>query len=320
MARPRNPRRDQAYDIYKSHNGDIKLKEIAEQLGVSEGTVRGWKNKDSWDDRLEAESNGTFQSKQPKNTERSVKKKTKKMQRSKETPEAEPQATVQFEIVPSDGLNSQQLLFCLYYTKYWNATKAYQKVYGCDYASAMSNGSRLIRNDKVRKEIHRLKAELANGIMLDARQVLQKYIDIAFADITDFVDFGMREVEEPMLDGMGGVILDEDGNPRMQTYKVNTVHFHDATEVDGTIITEVKKGKDGISVKLADKMAALAMLSKYTDLLNDEQLKRLREEKLKVDIAKVRSETKGAGGSNTTGVDLSNLTPEELRAIANSKR
>lgn len=165
-----------------------------------------------------------------------------------------------------------------------------------------------------------MKAELANGIMLDARQVLQKYIDIAFADITDFVDFGMREVEEPMLDGMGGVILDDEGNPRMQTYKVNTVHFHDATEVDGTIITEVKKGKDGISVKLADKMAALAMLSKYTDLLNDEQLKRLREEKLKVDIAKVRSETKGSGGSNTTGVDLTNLTTEELRAIANSKR
>jgi len=320
MARARDPRRDQAYDIYKAHNGDIKLKDIAEQLGISEGTVRGWKNKDSWDDRLEAESNGTFQSKQPKNTERSVKKKTKKMQRSKETPEAEPQATVQFEIVPSDGLNSQQLLFCLYYTKYWNATKAYQKVYGCDYASAMSNGSRLIRNDKVRKEIHRLKAELANDIMLDAHQVLQKYIDIAFADITDFVDFGLREVEEPMLDGMGGVILDDDGNPRMQTYKVNTVHFHDATEVDGTIITEVKKGKDGVSVKLADKMTALAMLSKYTDLLSDEQLKRLREEKLKIDIAKIRSETKGAGGGNTTGVDLSNLTPEELRAIANSKR
>jgi len=320
MARARDPRRDQAYDIYKAHNGDIKLKDIAEQLGISEGTVRGWKNKDSWDDRLEAESNGTFQSKQPKNTERSVKKKTKKMQRSKETPEAEPQATVQFEIVPSDGLNSQQLLFCLYYTKYWNATKAYQKVYGCDYASAMSNGSRLIRNDKVRKEIHRLKAELANDIMLDAHQVLQKYIDIAFADITDFVDFGLREVEEPMLDGMGGVILDDDGNPRMQTYKVNTVHFHDATEVDGTIITEVKKGKDGVSVKLADKMTALAMLSKYTDLLSDEQLKRLREEKLKIDIAKIRSETKGAGGGNTTGVDLSNLTTEELRAIANSKR
>lgn len=291
MARARDPRRDQAYEIYKAYNGDVKLKDIAEQLGISEGTVRGWKNKDKWDERLEDESNGTFQSKQPKNTERSVKKNTNKTQRSKSGNEEKSQATVQFEIVPSDGLNSQQLLFCMYYTKYWNATKAYKKVYGCDYVSAMSNGSRLIRNDKVRKEIHRLKEELANGIMLDARQVLQKYIDIAFADITDFVDFGMREVEEPMLDGMGGAILDEDGNPRMQTYKVNTVHFHDATEVDGTIITEVKKGKDGISLKLADKMTALNMLAKYTDLLDDHTRKQLEHEKLRAetDFAEMRA-------------------------------
>lgn len=291
MARARDPRRDQAYKIYKAHNGDVKLKDIAEQLDISEGTVRGWKNKDKWDERLEEESNGTFQSKQPKNTERSVKKNTKKTQRSKSNSEEKLQVTVQFEIVPSDGLNSQQLLFCMYYTKYWNATKAYKKVYGCDYASAMSNGSRLIRNDKVRAEIHRLKEELANGIMLDARQVLQKYIDIAFADITDFVDFGMREVEEPMSDGMGGVILDEDGNPRMQTYKVNTVNFHDATEVDGTIITEVKKSKDGISLKLADKMTALNMLAKYTDLLDDHTRKQLENEKLRAetDFAEIRA-------------------------------
>jgi len=48
MARARDPRRDQAYNIYKAHNGDIKQKDIAEQLGVSDGTIRGWKNKDSW--------------------------------------------------------------------------------------------------------------------------------------------------------------------------------------------------------------------------------------------------------------------------------
>jgi len=319
MARARDPKRDKAYELYKAANGDIKLKDIAEQLGIAEGTVRGWKNKDKWDEKLEAESNGTFQSKQPKNTERSVKKKPK---RSDVKSEAESQATVQFEIVPSDSLNSQQLLFCLYYTKYWNATKAYQKVYGCDYASAMSNGSRLIRNDKVRAEIHRLKSELANGIMLDARQVLQKYIDIAFADITDFIDFTQVESEstETTLE------FNPDGSKKSEKtevlpYTYTKFAMHYSEEIDGTLITELSKGKDGMfKVKLADKMAALAMLSKYTDLLNDEQLKRLREEKLKVDIAKVRSETKGAGGRNTTGVDLSNLTPEELRAIANSKR
>ncbi|WP_312126286.1 terminase small subunit [Lysinibacillus boronitolerans] len=316
MARARDPRRDQAYDIYKAHNGEIKLKDIAEQLGVSEGTVRGWKNKDSWDDRLEAESNGTFQSKQPKNTERSVKKKTKKTQRSKSTPEAESQATVQFEIVPSDGLNDKQLLFCMFYVKYFNATKAYQKAYQCDYITANRNAHRLMVNEGIKEEIMRLKQQLADSVMLDARDVLQKYIDIAFADITDYSDFGT--VEEILKDETGKPLLDYQGEE--MTYQRTYVHLKSADEVDGTIISEVKKGKDGVSVKLVDKMAALAMLSKYTDLLSDEQLKRLREEKLKVDIAKVRSETKGARGSNTTGVDLSNLTTEELRAIANSKR
>ena len=316
MARARDPRRDQAYNIYKAHNGDIKLKDIAEQLGVFEGTVRGWKNKDSWDNRLKAESNGTFQSKQPKNTERSEKKKTKKTQRSKVTLEAESQATVLFEIVTSDGLNDKQLLFCMYYVKYFNATKAYQKAYQCDYITANRNAHRLMVNEGIKEEIMRLKQQLADSVMLDARDVLQKYIDIAFADITDYSDFGT--VEEILKDETGKPLLNYQGEE--MTYQRTYVHLKNSVEVDGTIISEVTKGQDGVSDKLVDKMAALAMLSKYTDLLSDEQLKRLREEKLKVDIAKVHSETKGAGGSNTTGVDLSNLTTEELRAIANSKR
>jgi len=46
MARARNPKRNKANEFYKATNGDIKLKDIAEQLGVAEGTVRRWKNKD----------------------------------------------------------------------------------------------------------------------------------------------------------------------------------------------------------------------------------------------------------------------------------
>ncbi|MCL1701612.1 terminase small subunit [Lysinibacillus sp. Bpr_S20] len=291
MARARDPKRNEAYELYKVANGNIKLKDIAEQLGVAEGTVRGWKNKDRWDDRLEEESNGTFRKKEANNTERSAKKKTK---RSKVQPGAETKATVQFEIVPSDGLNSQQLLFCIYYTKYWNATKAYQKVYGCDYASAMSNGSRLLRNDKVRVEIDRLKAELANGIMLDARTVLQKYIDIAFADITDFVEFGTSIREE--RDENNKIILDTEGNP--VTYPFPFVNFKSSDEIDGTIITEVKRGKDGVSIKLADKMAALAMLVKYTDVLDEKIRKQLQNEQAKLNIDKTKVEIENIDGGN----------------------
>ncbi|MFF5994266.1 terminase small subunit [Lysinibacillus sp. KU-BSD001] len=318
MARARDPNRDKAYEIYKAHNGDIKLKDIAEQLGISEGTVRGWKNKDKWDLRLEEESNGTFQSKQPKNTERSVKKKPKRNTKKNATKQNESKATVSYELVPSDGLNEKQLLFCMYYTKYWNATKAYQKVYECDYRTAMASGSRLLRNVKVREEIHRLKAELANGIMLSARDVLQKYIDIAFADITDYVTFGT--VEERAFSTIGEP-LEVDGEPVM--YKRTYVVLNESAEIDGTILTEVKKGKDGVSVKLADKMAALNMLARYTDLLDENTRKqlqteqsRLNIEKTQSEITKIRAETKGNHGPQTSTVDLSNLTIEELRALA----
>jgi phage terminase small subunit len=70
VARARDPKRDQAYELWKQSGGTAKLKDIADQLGVSEGTVRGWKKKDQWEERL----NGTFQSTErsaPKNTERS---------------------------------------------------------------------------------------------------------------------------------------------------------------------------------------------------------------------------------------------------------
>lgn len=64
MGRARDPNRDNAFEIYSEHNGNIELIEIAERLGVSAGTVRGWKSKDKWEPKIK----GTFQK---KNTERS---------------------------------------------------------------------------------------------------------------------------------------------------------------------------------------------------------------------------------------------------------
>ena len=67
MARARDPNRSKAFEIYKEHAGNIDLVEIASQLNISPGTIRGWKSKDSWEEQL----NGTLH----KNTERSKRKK-----------------------------------------------------------------------------------------------------------------------------------------------------------------------------------------------------------------------------------------------------
>lgn len=66
MGRARDPNRDKAFEIYSENNGNIELIEIAERLGVSAGTVRGWKSKDKWEPKIK----GTFQKKK---TERSKK-------------------------------------------------------------------------------------------------------------------------------------------------------------------------------------------------------------------------------------------------------
>ncbi|MGM0964720.1 MAG: phage terminase small subunit [Bacillota bacterium] len=52
MARPRNPKRDQAFQLWKESNGTRLLKDIAEELECSQTLIRKWKNQDSWDEKL----------------------------------------------------------------------------------------------------------------------------------------------------------------------------------------------------------------------------------------------------------------------------
>ena len=48
MARPRSPNRDKAYQLWLESGKKRQLKDIADELGVSEEQVRKWKNQDKW--------------------------------------------------------------------------------------------------------------------------------------------------------------------------------------------------------------------------------------------------------------------------------
>jgi len=52
MPRQRDPRRDEAFEIWKASGGEMKLKDIAAQLGVSDTQIRKWKNLDQWEQKL----------------------------------------------------------------------------------------------------------------------------------------------------------------------------------------------------------------------------------------------------------------------------
>lgn len=284
MPRARNPDRDKAFEIYKSHNGDIDLVEIANQLSLSPGTVRGWKSKDQWEQKL----NGTFQ----KNMERSQKQNIAKREAVAKDVE---------QVLKNTKLTDKQRLFCLYYVRCFNATKAYQKAYGCSYETAMTNGCSLLRNTKIRDEIYCLKQNRLNREMLDEHDIFQRYMDIAFADITDYVEFGQETV--PVMSAFGPVKVrnEENGKEEVLMKEVNAVRFRESSEVDGTLIAEVKQGKDGASVKLMDRMKALNWLAEHMDLASEEQRTR---------IAHMKAQTDKLTGNNQEIEDMDEIEGE----------
>lgn len=248
---------------YQDYLNGMKYKDIASKYNVSLNTVKSWKRR-KW---LDMEKGV-----QPK--EKSVHTKCTQKKRDKSPPITE-LSIEEIETLKNEELTDKQRLFCLYYSKTFNATRAYQKAYGCNYQTSMVNGPRLLGNARVKDEIMRLKKERCARSMIEQEDIFQKYMDIAFADVTDFLSFGQEEV--PVMGAFGPVMDDDpDTGEKVQLKKiVNKVAFRESDEVDGTLIGEVKQGKDGASIKLPDRMKALQWLSDHMGWATDEQKARI---------------------------------------------
>lgn len=266
MARNPDKRINDAKILYLK---GMKLVEIAKSLGVPEGTVRRWKSTYKWDSERSDKSERSL-----KNNERSKRHKVEKKAAA---------AKAVRHVMENPDLTDKQRLFCVLYIRCFNATKAYQKAYGCRYEIAVTEGPALLRNPRVKEEITSLKQARLNQAMLDESDIFQKYMDIAFVDITDFVDFGREKVQVMSAFGPVEIKNPETGKKVPLIKEVNTVRFRESTDVDGTLIAEVKQGKDGASVKLMDRMKALDWLASHMNLATEEQ-------RIKIDLAKANIE------------------------------
>lgn len=238
---------------YEDYLAGMKQKEIAKKYGTTINTVKSWSRRYEWSKK---KKKGAHQNKSVH-----TKKECKKI--------AE-------EIVEISELDEERQLFCIYYLKYHNKVKAYQKVKPhTPYNSACVMASRWSKQPAVIEEINRLKKELYEDALLDPQDIVQKYIDIAFADINDYLEYGREEV--PVI--VKNPITGED---EILKQTVNMVKFKESAYVDGTILSEVKKGKDGASIKLSDRMKALDWLSKHMNLATEEQ-------RAKIDLIKAQT-------------------------------
>ena len=228
---------------------EITLRELAAKHGIKEGTMRSRKNREGW------QRNGATQrATRPKSaTQRKI-----------------------AEIEISSELTEKQKLFCLYYIKSYNATMSAIKA-GYARGSAHVQGHDNLKNPKIAQEIKRLKGRALQDLYIDALDVLEVYARIAFSDITECVEFGC--VDEPVyIDGQK--VIGDYGN--YLTHQVSFVTIKNHDEVDGSLISEVKQGKEGISVKFHDKMKALEVLTKYFDLLPDNHKRKIEDANLEL--------------------------------------
>lgn len=248
MPRQRSPSRDEAKRMYLDSKGKMLLKDIAKAVGKQDTQIRRWKSLDHWDEELKG--NVTI----PKDN---VTKRNNGIEKPPKT-ELLPE---EIETLNNEELTEKQRLFCLYYVKYRNKVKAYQKAFDCSYVNACGHASELFKKVEIQQTITELLNEMRNEVKLEAQDIILKKMQIAFADITDYVSFGVKTND-------AGI-------------EYSYVEFKESSEVDGAIIHEVKRGKDGVSIKLYDSDKALDWLYDHL-VITEEQRARINILKSKV--------------------------------------
>lgn len=243
LPRAKNAKSADALQLYRQGHS---LKDIAEQLQVPESTVRSWKNRGKWECNDCNETNAT---------QRNVANRKPRRERPKKEADAKVAEVVK-KVCENPDLTEKQRLFCLYFTRSFNATKAYMKAYGCDYYTAATSSSRLLKNDKIVQTITELKQAKMNRDLLTEEDIFQKYMDIAFNDLTDFLD-----------------VVTENGG--------QFVILKDLSQIDGTLVSEIAPTQYGYKIKLPDRQKALDWLADHMDLATEEQKARIQALKQK---------------------------------------
>ena len=256
MAAKKNPLADKAYELYK--NG-TKLVDIADQLGKPEGTIRRWKNTYDWDsERSDSKANESERSEKKKRTVQIVADEGTK------------------ETLENADLTAEQQMFCIYYSKSFNATQSYQKAYGCKYQTAMVNGCKLLRITKIKKEIERLKEIKRQQILVGEEDIVELQMRIAFGDIGDVVEFGTREVDTGE-----------------STETINYLQARPSGCVDTQLLRSITEGRSGLNVIMKDEQKAIDWLTKFFEMNpDDKHRKEFDKRKLELDLIRLEMQTK----------------------------
>lgn len=135
----------------------------------------------------------------------------------------------------TEGLSEKQQRFCEAYISTYSIKSALIKA-GYEYDKVNSLGYTIRKKPSAKRYIQWLKARAISDALVSGRDIIDQWIRIGFADMTDFVNVGRTSIT-----------------------------LKPAEQMDGQLIKSIKSGRDGISIELYDKLKALDSLAKYTE-------------------------------------------------------
>lgn len=168
----------------------------------------------------------------------------------------------------SDGnLTPKQRLFCLEYLKDFNAAQAALRSKYSEKSAKVIGPENLLK-PVIQAELSRLVQKQFDKAEVSVEQVIQELIKAGFADITNYV--AIKEI-----DVIVGYRKHPDGTddldfPIMEKQKIVDPYLTDTIEKSKLgAISEIKQTKNGIGIKLHDKIKALELIGRYLKLWTD---------------------------------------------------
>ena len=163
------------------------------------------------------------------------------------------------------NLNDKQRKWCEVYVNNFNSKLAAKKA-GYSPNCAATIGWKLRQNPDVALYLAWLKLKVSYKAWVRPEDIVDQYARIAFADITDFVEV-----------------------------KGGRISLVDSEMMDGQLVKSVKKGRDGVSIEMYDKMAALARLERFFEEMPKDWREKLEEKKLELMKEKLEIEKQKLG-------------------------
>ena len=151
------------------------------------------------------------------------------------------------------GLSEKLRVFCECYIESHNKKTAMIKAGFSPEVSSGVYARRIMQKREVQVYIQWLKVRVLKQHLINAYDLIDAWVRIAFSDITDFV-----------------------------TIYPSSIKLKPVEEIDGQLVKSIKSGRDGISIELHDKMKALDCLAKYVSDMPSDWKQRIEERKVQL--------------------------------------